>query len=69
MQVSVKLANLISATNSIHKSYASVDLAQVRAADGQNRGTSAHPKEQDGTKSLNSPQNSDFAVRRKAVSA
>jgi hypothetical protein len=33
MQVSAKLANSISATNSIHKTYAPVDLAQVRAAD------------------------------------
>jgi hypothetical protein len=31
MRVSAKLANVISATNSIHKSYAPVDLAQVRA--------------------------------------
>lgn len=33
MQVSAKLANSISATNSIHKTYAPVDLAQVQAAD------------------------------------
>ena len=32
-QVSAKLANSISATNAIHKTYAPVDMAQVRAAD------------------------------------